>query len=72
MAAMGVLVLTNMTGAVTALGDTLFPLQPTLDGNTVDSDIEMAQFARNSLDFQASLTFLQGKFRGLSAALKGE
>lgn len=33
MAAMGVLVLTNMTGAVTALGDTLFPLQPTLDGS---------------------------------------
>jgi len=32
-AAMGVLVLTNMTGAVTALGDTLFPLQPTLDGS---------------------------------------
>jgi heme A synthase len=32
LAAMIVLVLTNMTGAVTALGDTLFPLQPTLDG----------------------------------------
>ena len=26
------LVLTNMTGAVTALGDTLFPIQPALDG----------------------------------------
>jgi heme A synthase len=33
LAAMGVLVLTNATGAVTALGDTLFPLQPTLDGS---------------------------------------
>ncbi|HEU0123494.1 MAG TPA: COX15/CtaA family protein [Bryobacteraceae bacterium] len=33
LAAMGVLVLTNMTGAVTALGDTLFPQQPTLDGS---------------------------------------
>jgi heme A synthase len=32
-AAMGVLVLTSMTGAVTALGDTLFPVQPTLDGS---------------------------------------
>lgn len=31
--AMAVLVATNMTGAVTALGDTLFPLQPTLDGS---------------------------------------
>jgi flagellar basal-body rod protein FlgB len=48
------------------------PMQPSLDGNTVDSDIETAQFARNSLDFQASLTFLQSKFRGLATALKGE
>ena len=61
-------------GAPAVAGELLYrtPLQPTLAGNTVDSDIEMAQFARNSLDFQASLTFLQGKFRGLSAALKGE
>ena len=61
-------------GAAGIDGDLLYrtPMQPTLDGNTVDSDIEMAQFARNSLDFQASLTFLQSKFRGLSAALKGE
>jgi heme a synthase len=33
LAAMAVLVLANATGAVTALGDTLFPLQPTLDGS---------------------------------------
>ncbi len=31
--AMVAFVLTNMTGAVTALGDTLFPVQPALDGN---------------------------------------
>ncbi|MFN0105404.1 MAG: COX15/CtaA family protein [Bryobacteraceae bacterium] len=31
--AMIFLVATNITGAVTALGDTLFPLQPTLDGS---------------------------------------
>jgi flagellar basal-body rod protein FlgB len=48
------------------------PMQPSLDGNTVDSDIEMANFARNALDFQASLTFLQSKFRGLRAAVRGE
>lgn len=61
-------------GAPAIAGDLLYrtPMQPTLDGNTVDADIEMAQFARNSLDFQASLTFLQGKFRGLRAAIKGE
>lgn len=48
------------------------PQQPTLDGNSVDSAIETVEFARNALDFQASLTFLQGKFRGLRTALKGE
>lgn len=48
------------------------PMQPSLDGNTVDENIEMAAFARNALDFQASLTFLQGKLRGLKTALKGE
>jgi flagellar basal-body rod protein FlgB len=55
-------------------GDLLYrtPMQPSLDGNTVDSDIETAQFARNALDFQASLTFLQSKFRGINTALKGE
>lgn len=48
------------------------PTQPTLDGNSVDAEIEMAQFARNALDFQASLTFLQGKLRGIGKALRGE
>ena len=48
------------------------PLAPALDGNTVDSDMEMAEFSRNALDFQASLTFLQSKFRGLKAAIRGE
>jgi len=48
------------------------PMQPSLDGNTVDTDIEMAQFAKNTMDFQASLTFLKSKFKGLNSALKGE
>jgi heme A synthase len=30
--ALGLLVLSNVTGAITALGDTLFPVQPALDG----------------------------------------
>jgi len=48
------------------------PMQPSLDGNTVDTDMEMANFARNALDFQASLTFLQSKLRGLKSAFRGE
>lgn len=48
------------------------PLQPSLDGNTVDEQIENAAFARNALDHQASFQFLNGKFMGLIKALRGE
>lgn len=48
------------------------PSQPSLDGNTVDEQIENAAFARNALEHQASFQFLNGKFTGLTKALKGE
>jgi flagellar basal-body rod protein FlgB len=48
------------------------PMQPSLDGNTVDENMEMSNFSRNALDFQASLTFLQSSLRGLKTALRGE
>lgn len=48
------------------------PLLPSLDGNTVDEQTEMTRFARNTMDFQASFQFLNGKFKGLSKAIKGE
>lgn len=48
------------------------PTQPSLDGNTVDSQVEKAQFAENALRYQSTLTFLSGKFRGLRLAIKGE
>ncbi len=48
------------------------PAQPSLDGNTVDPDLEKAAFAENALRYNASLTFLDRKFRGLMLALKGE
>jgi len=48
------------------------PLQPSLDGNTVDVQVEQASFARNAVDYQTSLTFLSSKIRGLMAAIKGE
>lgn len=48
------------------------PLQPSIDNNTVDTDIEEAEFMRNALAFQASFTFLNGKFRGLRNAIRGE
>ncbi len=48
------------------------PNQPSLDGNTVDPDLEKAAFAENALRYNASLTFLDRKFKGLILALKGE
>ncbi len=48
------------------------PNQASLDGNTVDSQMEKSAFAENALRYQASLQFLDGKFKGMMAALKGE
>lgn len=48
------------------------PTQPSMDGNTVETEQELARFARNAGDFQASMTFLNSKIRGLSRAIKGE
>ena len=48
------------------------PHQPSLDGNTVNEQVEKSAFAENAMRYQASLTFLDGKFKGLMAAIKGE
>ena len=55
-------------------GESLYriPLQPSLDGNTVDIQTEQAAFAENAVQYQASLRFLTGKFQGLQRAIKGE
>ncbi len=48
------------------------PNQPSLDGNTVDGQLEQAAFSSNAVQHQATLTFLSGRFRGLLSAIKGE
>lgn len=48
------------------------PHQPSIDGNTVDSQQEQSHFMRNAMDFQASFQFLNAKFSGLSKAIRGE
>jgi flagellar basal-body rod protein FlgB len=47
-------------------------VQDSLDGNTVDEQIEQAQFMQNSVQYQASLNFLGAKFSGLLSAIRGE
>ncbi len=48
------------------------PTQPSLDGNTVDPQLENAAFSENAIQYQASLNFLSDRFSGLRKALKGE
>ena len=48
------------------------PLAPSLDGNTVDVQMEQAAFADNSVRYQAALSFLSGKFRDLMTAITGQ
>ena len=48
------------------------PSQPSIDGNTVEEHQEMARFAKNSMDFEASLYFLNSKFKGLQTAINGQ
>ncbi len=47
------------------------PDQPTLDGNTVDTQVEHTAYAENALEYQASLRFLNGKINSLKKAIKG-
>lgn len=47
------------------------PFQPSLDGNTVETDVEQAAFAENALQYRASLAFLDGQIRTLKYAIRG-
>jgi len=48
------------------------PLQPSADGNTVDAQVEQAQFADAAVRYQASLNFLDGRVRALLTAITGQ
>jgi len=66
----------HLGGASTAISGAArlyrVPMQPSVDGNTVDTQVETAEFTRNSIQYQSTLTFLNGKFRSLKLAIKGE
>jgi flagellar basal-body rod protein FlgB len=46
--------------------------QPSLDGNTVDGDRENASFAQASLEYRASLSFIESKVRSMLTAITGQ
>ncbi len=61
-------------GEIAGMGELLYrtPTQSSVDGNTVDPQLEYSQFAQNALQYQASLTFLSSRIRGLLTAIRGD
>ena len=48
------------------------PLQPSIDGNTVDENVENTAFTGNAMQYNSSFEFLNRKFTGLTGAIRGE
>ncbi|HBO14516.1 MAG TPA: flagellar basal body rod protein FlgB [Halieaceae bacterium] len=47
------------------------PSQPSMDGNTVETQREQAAFMDNAVRYQASLTLLDGRIKSAISALRG-
>lgn len=65
----------HISGTAPSAGsETLYriPLQPSLDGNTVDTQLEKTAYAENSLQYQTTLNILSRKFGSLLGAIRGE
>lgn len=45
-------------------------LQSTVDGNTVEMDVERANFSDNAIRYEASVTFVSGRFKSLLDAMQ--
>ena len=48
------------------------PQQPSLDGNTVDEQVEKSEFSSNAVRYMASLKFMERKVSGIIRTLRGE
>jgi flagellar basal-body rod protein FlgB len=46
--------------------------QGAVDGNTVNMDVERASFTENALQVEALITFINSRFRTMSAAIQGQ
>ena len=47
-------------------------VNPSLDGNTVEMNVEQMELSENVIRYQTTLTFLNNKISGLRSAIKGE
>jgi flagellar basal-body rod protein FlgB len=47
------------------------PVQPSIDGNTVNMDTERTQFAENAIHYEANLALLNGQIKFMMSAIQG-
>ena len=48
------------------------PFNSSFDGNTVEMNVEQAQYGKAASDYQATLQFLENRISGLRKAMRGE
>ena len=48
------------------------PFNSSFDGNTVEINVEQAQYGKAAADYQATLNFLESRVSGLRKALRGD
>ena len=65
----------HFPAAIAATGNRLLfrePVNPSLDGNTVELSVEQMEFSENVTRYQTTLTFLNNRISGLMSAIRGE
>lgn len=63
------------SGVDTAVNDQLryrVPVQPSMDGNTVELATEQTAFAENAVQYKTTLSFLEGRIATVMTAIRGE
>lgn len=60
--------------SVTSSAELMFriPVQPSVDGNTVDPDLERSQFVKNAMMTEATISFLSGAIKSRLSAITGQ
>ena len=48
------------------------PINPSMDGNTVELAVEQMEFSENTMRYQTTLNFLNSRITGLMSAIRGE
>lgn len=48
------------------------PMQSSLDGNTVEPHVEMAEFTENSMRYLMTLRIMSGRINSMLSAIRGE